>query len=84
LAASAVIDAKSASAIVAKLVGSDARIGEREEMALIGLLTVRMVERMFGPEFKARAAAALARIERVRPDVMVDRRSGRKAQGSSR
>lgn len=72
------IDAKPAAALAARFLGPTAtpgaRAGEREEMALIGLLSLVLLDRQSGSEFIGRAAACLRANEHVTPDVLVDRR----------
>ncbi len=47
--------------------------GEREEMVLVGLLTLRLLTRQFGPEFPARVRQAESRLNHVPLTVDVDR-----------
>ena len=47
--------------------------GEREEMGLIGVLTLRMLAQQYGPEFDARAEAARRRLEQSQVHVLEDR-----------
>lgn len=46
--------------------------GEREEMGLVGILTLAMWQRAFGTGFRDRCAQAMARIEAVVPHVLED------------
>jgi asparagine synthase (glutamine-hydrolysing) len=46
--------------------------GEREEMALVGLLTLQLLARQFGDEFAGRAARARQALETVVPTVAVE------------
>jgi len=47
--------------------------GEREEMGLVGVLTLRLLGQCFGREFNDRATAARARLDRSPLHVCVDR-----------
>jgi asparagine synthase (glutamine-hydrolysing) len=77
LAEEGAIDAASASALVGRLVGAEGtRIGEREEMALTGLLTLQLLSRAFGRDLGGRVDRALEALAGGQPDVFVDRRAG--------
>jgi asparagine synthase (glutamine-hydrolysing) len=49
--------------------------GEREEMGLVGILTLRLLQTLFGAGFAQRAAEARARLEGAVPHVLVDQSS---------
>jgi len=47
--------------------------GEREEMALVGLLTLQLLAREFYDEFASRTAAARTALDRAAPRLQIDR-----------
>jgi asparagine synthase (glutamine-hydrolysing) len=54
---------------------SDKPLGEREEMGLVGVLTLHMLGTQFGDDFPARVMAAAETLRNTRPDVFIDRRA---------
>lgn len=75
LAESGVIDARVAGAFADRFVGKAGRMGEREEMALVGLLTLQLLHRSMIHGVASKIDDAEGRIEGVVPDVFEDRRS---------
>jgi asparagine synthase (glutamine-hydrolysing) len=68
------VDAAAAAPLVEKAVRSGGRMsGEREEMALLGLLTLQVLATRFRGEFAGRVDEAVARLGNAEPDVLVDR-----------
>jgi hypothetical protein len=59
---------------------SDKPLGEREEMGLVGVLTLHMLAMQFREGFASRVRDAAAAMEGIRPSVFVDRR-GKLAAG---
>lgn len=53
--------------------GGGEMAGEREEMGLVGLLTLALLSRQFGRDFVPRARHARQRLERAAPVVLEDR-----------
>jgi asparagine synthase (glutamine-hydrolysing) len=51
-------------------------VGEREEMGLVGLLTLMLLGHQFGPEFAGRAREARRHLDRSPPVVLIDRLTG--------
>ncbi len=75
LGACPLVDPRPAAALAARALAADGELREREEMALVGLLTLQMWWRQF---MQGAGIAPKASIESTligRPDVMVDRRS---------
>jgi len=73
---SSMIDARAASAMASRLVGvPGASIGEREEMALAGLLTLQIWDQLFFAGFEAATTRYLREFAGVSPDIFEDRRS---------
>lgn len=68
------VDTAAATRLVAK---GRARLGhmsgEREEMALVGLLTLQLLAREFYDEFASRTAAARTALDRAAPRLQIDR-----------
>ncbi len=52
--------------------GETRPLGEREEMGLMGMLTLGMTARHFGPGFPAHAARSLAILDRMHCNVLID------------
>lgn len=50
-------------------------LGEREEMGLVGVLTLHMLGTQFGEGFASRVREASEAMERIRPEVLEDRRA---------
>jgi asparagine synthase (glutamine-hydrolysing) len=74
LAGDGLVDAAAAQALLDKARRLEGRMpGEREEMALVGLLTLRLLGEAFGSGFQARMRQARAGLDRTRPHVFVDR-----------
>lgn len=55
---------------------SDRPLGERDEMGLVGILSLHMLGRHFMDRFASEVRAATKGMEGVSPDVYVDRRTG--------
>jgi len=71
------VDAPAAALLVARARRQGGEnLGEREEMALVGILTLALLGRQFGEDFAARAAAARAGLDRAQPHVFEDRGAG--------
>jgi asparagine synthase (glutamine-hydrolysing) len=72
LAGQPLIDGDSAGALVRKARRSGGRMAsEREEMALVGLVTLQMMSEMFTSGFSVRVRDAEAALRRGRPEVSV-------------
>ncbi len=74
LGRSGLLDTAAAGAITQRALGAGSRLGEREEMACVGLLTTQILHRVFGREFAERARALEARLAEHPADVREDRR----------
>jgi asparagine synthase (glutamine-hydrolysing) len=74
------VDAAAARPLVDKAVRSAGRMsGEREEMALLGILTLQVLATRFRDDFAREVRDAEARLAPVEPDVFVDRVSPERA-----
>lgn len=74
LAASGFLEASAATRLVAKIRSrKDALVAEREEMGLVGILTLQMLSDLYGRQFAARAQAALGALDKMECHVLVDR-----------
>ncbi len=68
------LEARAASRLVKKAHQQAGRMGgEREEMALVGMLTLRLLAHFFLERFAARAAELRQQLDRQAPDVVEDR-----------
>ncbi len=76
LSRSGLLDASAAGAITRRALSAGARLGEREEMACVGLLTTQILHRAFGRDFAARARDLEARLADHPGDVREDQRAG--------
>ena len=66
LAAHGLADAKTASALLARVARRDGQgLSEREEMGLVGVLTLAMLARHFGPGYARHARDAAAALDRM-------------------
>ncbi|MEW6252166.1 MAG: asparagine synthase-related protein, partial [Planctomycetota bacterium] len=73
LQSSGLVDSPAAQTLVAKARARHGRMGgEREEMALVGLVTLQLLARQMTVELPGRVAAAVAALDRVPPGVSVD------------
>ncbi len=67
-------DARAVAALAARAHARDGRMaGEREEMALVGVLTLQLLARAVTDDFPARAAAARRRLDDAPLHILVDR-----------
>jgi asparagine synthase (glutamine-hydrolysing) len=74
LEASGVVALDAARPLIAKARAHAGHLGsEREEMALVGLITLQLLVQAYGPELEGRLAAARARFQRARRWVLEDR-----------
>lgn len=67
------VDGAAAGRLIAKVRLRDGGGAEREEMGLVGVLTLRMLAQQYGASFDARAEAARGRLERSHVHVLEDR-----------
>ncbi|MBY0430365.1 MAG: asparagine synthetase B, partial [Rhodospirillales bacterium] len=66
-------DWRAATRLIQKARRNDGRMGgEREEMGLVGVLTLRLLGEHFGPSFAATARAARERLDASPPHVCED------------
>lgn len=73
LESSGLADADTASRLVAKAARNGGKMaGEREEMALVGVLTLQILHDQFVNDFSARVDESVNRLGAARPDVSVD------------
>lgn len=80
LAGDGLIDAPAAGALLAKARRQGgAMAGEREEMGLVGVLTLRLLGEWFGADFAGHVRTARARLDRQTPHVFEDCRTDRGA-----
>lgn len=85
LAEDPLLDGAAAARLCSKAVAQGGQMGgEREEMALVGLLTMRLLTRQFGPDFDGRVEEAGRRLGRMRPTVEVDRLTRRETSAAER
>ncbi len=74
LEADGLLGGAAVAALAAKARRHDGRMGgEREEMGLVGVLTLRLLSHQFGPAFAGRAAQARDRLARIEPTILIDR-----------
>ncbi|MBB4200415.1 asparagine synthase (glutamine-hydrolyzing) [Rhodoblastus sphagnicola] len=73
LAASGYFDTTAVTQLLARARARGRSLGEREEMGLIGVLTLQLLNDAFGPQFRQRALEAEALLAGMRCDVWVDR-----------
>ncbi len=76
LAGDPLLDGAAAAQLVSKAQRSAGHLsGEREEMGLVGILTLRLLAGFFGAGFGDRARQAYDRLARTAPHVLIDRSS---------
>lgn len=75
LAESGLIDSTAASGLAARFIGKPARMGEREEMALVGLLTLQLLNRSMIRGLGARVTEAEQRLSDTQPLILEDHRT---------
>jgi asparagine synthase (glutamine-hydrolysing) len=70
------LDAEAVPRLAARIrARSERQLGEREEMAFLGALTLQLLAVAFVEEFDSRCSTALRALDRVAPHVLVDNRS---------
>jgi asparagine synthase (glutamine-hydrolysing) len=74
LAAHGLCDPQAAAVLLRRAagIGEGRSLGEREEMGLIGILTLGLLAEHFGARFTAHASACASRLDRMQPHVSVD------------
>jgi asparagine synthase (glutamine-hydrolysing) len=74
LGRSGLIDAGAGASLASRFVGKPGRMAEREEMALLGLLTLQVLEQAMVRELPGRIASAEAKLAGTEPDIFEDKR----------
>lgn len=82
LASNPMLDATPASNLAKRGLTGDGPTGEREEMALVGILTMQLLRHAFEHDLRRRIDAQMPGVDNHTPDVFVDRRTG--ALGATR
>jgi len=83
LAADGHFDLSASNRLLAKVRNSnEAQLSEREEMGLVGILTLRLLNESYGRGYPARAQEAAKRLAKMPCHVLVDRLHGRHEQAN--
>ena len=83
LASDGCFDLPASNRLLAKVRSSkEGQLSEREEMGLVGMLTLRMLNEAYGRGYSARAQHAANRLAKMPCHVLVDRLQGSHAQAS--